>query len=66
MENKHKKLSFKQVLILIWMYASLFSVILFAEAPVRILIALVCSFILSVYVFNHTSWEGTEFDDEEE
>lgn len=66
MENKYKKLSFKQVLILIWMYASLFSVILFAEAPVRILIALVCSFILSVYVFNHTSWKGTEFDEKEE
>lgn len=66
MENKHKKLSFKQALILIWMYASLFSVILFAEASPWILIALVCSFGLSVYAFNHTSWEGTEFDEEEE
>lgn len=66
MENKHKKLSFKQVVILIWMYASLFSVVLFAEASLWILIALVCSFGLSVYAFNHTSWKGTEFDDEEE
>ena len=66
MENKHKKLSFKQVLILIWMYTSLFSIVLFSEASLWILIALVCSFGLSVYAFNHTSWKGTEFDDEEE
>lgn len=66
MENKHKKLSFKQVVILIWMYVSFFSIMLFAEAPLWMLIALVCSFCLSVYAFNHTSWKGTEFDEEEE
>lgn len=64
--KQYKKLNWKQVLILIWMYTSLFSVILFAEAPLWILIALVCSFCLSVYAFNHTSWEGTEFEEEEE
>lgn len=63
--KQYKKFNWKQILVLIWMGISFFSIILVAEAPFWLLGLVVGSFGLSVYVANHMDWTGTEMDNEE-
>ena len=61
----YKKLNWKQILVLIWMGISFYSIMIFAEADSWILALVVASFGLSGYVANKMDWKGTEIDDEE-
>ena len=60
----YKKFNWKQILVLIWMGISFYSVMIFAEADFWILALIIASFGLSGYIANRMDWTGTEMDND--